>query len=119
MRREDCVGSGERVGVVGGELTEGARRPAEYGRHVVTDPFRVASGRHAERLRVHLGDGRRYAGSDHRQPEADLPAGVTADDLAVTLLAALQGGLLLAQVQRDTGPLETAVDTVLAFAWDG
>jgi len=44
------------------------------------------------------------------------PAGVTPDDLAVTLLAALQGGLLLAQVQRDTRPLETAVDTILALA---
>lgn len=45
-----------------------------------------------------------------------LPAGSNADDLAVTLLAALQGGLLLAQVQRDTRPLETAVDTILALA---
>jgi hypothetical protein len=38
------------------------------------------------------------------------------DDLAVTLLAALQGGLLLAQVQHDTRPLETAVDTLFALA---
>ena len=45
-----------------------------------------------------------------------LPAGISPDDLAVTLLAALQGGLLLAQVQRDTRPLETAVDTILALA---
>ena len=45
-----------------------------------------------------------------------LPADVDPDDLAVTLLAALQGGLLLAQVQRDTRPLETAVDTLLALA---
>ena len=45
-----------------------------------------------------------------------LPAGIDPDDLAVTLLAALQGGLLLAQVQRDTRPLETAVDTILALA---
>jgi TetR/AcrR family transcriptional regulator, transcriptional repressor for nem operon len=45
-----------------------------------------------------------------------LPAGINPDDLAVTLLAALQGGLLLAQVQRDTRPLETAVDTILALA---
>jgi TetR/AcrR family transcriptional regulator, transcriptional repressor for nem operon len=37
------------------------------------------------------------------------------DDIAVTLLAALQGGLLLAQVQRNTRPLETAVDTLLAL----
>jgi TetR/AcrR family transcriptional regulator, transcriptional repressor for nem operon len=45
-----------------------------------------------------------------------LPAGINPDDLAVTLLAALQGGLLLAQVQRDTRPLETALDTLLALA---
>jgi TetR/AcrR family transcriptional repressor of nem operon len=45
-----------------------------------------------------------------------LPDGTDPDSLAVTLLAALQGGLLLAQVQRDTRPLETAVDTVLELA---
>jgi TetR/AcrR family transcriptional regulator, transcriptional repressor for nem operon len=45
-----------------------------------------------------------------------LPAGTDPDDLALTLLAALQGGLLLAQVQRDTRPLETAIDTLLALA---
>jgi TetR/AcrR family transcriptional regulator, transcriptional repressor for nem operon len=50
------------------------------------------------------------------QAAGHLPAGVTPDDLAVTLLAALQGGLLLAQVERDARPLETAVDTILALA---
>lgn len=45
-----------------------------------------------------------------------LPDGTDPDDLAVTLLAALQGGLLLAQVQRDTGPLQTAIDTLLQLA---
>jgi len=40
---------------------------------------------------------------------------ISPDDIAVTLLAALQGGLLLAQVQRNTRPLETAVDTLLAL----
>ncbi|HEX3711447.1 MAG TPA: TetR/AcrR family transcriptional regulator [Trebonia sp.] len=45
-----------------------------------------------------------------------LPAGTDPDALAVILLAALQGGLLLAQVQRDTRPLETAVDTILELA---
>jgi TetR/AcrR family transcriptional repressor of nem operon len=45
-----------------------------------------------------------------------LPKGTDPDDLAVTLLAALQGGLLLAQVQRDTRPLETAIDTLLELA---
>ena len=54
-----------------------------------------------------------------RQAAGRLPPGVTSDDLAVTLLAALQGGLLLAQVQRDTRPLETALDTLLALASGG
>ena len=40
-------------------------------------------------------------------------AGLDPDDLAVTLLAAVQGGLLLAQVQRDTRPLEAALDAML------
>jgi TetR/AcrR family transcriptional repressor of nem operon len=49
------------------------------------------------------------------QTAGHLPAGISPDDLAVTLLAALQGGLLLAQVQRDTRPLETALDTILTL----
>jgi TetR/AcrR family transcriptional repressor of nem operon len=48
-----------------------------------------------------------------------LRAGISPDDLAVTLLAALQGGLLLAQVQRSTRPLETVVDTILGLASAG
>jgi TetR/AcrR family transcriptional regulator, transcriptional repressor for nem operon len=44
-----------------------------------------------------------------------LRSGMDPDDLAVTLLATLQGGLLLAQVERDTRPLETALDTFLAL----
>ena len=42
-----------------------------------------------------------------------LPDGVDSEAFAVTLLATLQGGLLLAQVQRDSRPLETAIDTLL------
>jgi TetR/AcrR family transcriptional regulator, transcriptional repressor for nem operon len=45
-----------------------------------------------------------------------LPDDTDPDDLAVTLLAVLQGGLLLAQVQRDARPFETAVDTLLQLA---
>jgi AcrR family transcriptional regulator len=44
-----------------------------------------------------------------------LRPGLDPDDAAVTVLATLQGGLLLAQVQRDTGALETALDTMLAL----
>ena len=48
--------------------------------------------------------------------DGKLPSGIDPDDLATTLLATLQGGLLLAQAQRSTRPLETAVDTLLALA---
>jgi AcrR family transcriptional regulator len=37
------------------------------------------------------------------------------DTLALAMLAALQGGLLLTQVQRSTRPLETALDAILAL----
>jgi TetR/AcrR family transcriptional repressor of nem operon len=47
--------------------------------------------------------------------DGKLPPDVDPDDLAVTLLATLQGGLLLAQVHRSSRPFETAVDTLLAL----
>ncbi|HTX84338.1 MAG TPA: TetR/AcrR family transcriptional regulator [Streptosporangiaceae bacterium] len=58
-----------------------------------------------------VGDGLRDPDAAYR-----LPDGIGPDDLAITLLATLQGGLLLAQVQRDTRPLETALDTLLELA---
>ena len=48
--------------------------------------------------------------------EGELASDVDPDDLAVTLLATLEGGLLLAQAQRSTRPIETAVNTLLALA---
>jgi TetR/AcrR family transcriptional repressor of nem operon len=89
------------LGSLGGQLAE------------TDDDARVRIAAGFDRWSAAIRDGLRA------QPETALPAGVTPDDLAVTLLAALQGGLLLAQVQRDTRPLETAVDTILALAWDG
>jgi TetR/AcrR family transcriptional regulator, transcriptional repressor for nem operon len=47
------------------------------------------------------------------QTRGDLPRSVDADDLALALLAALQGGLLLTQIRRDTKPLEVALDAML------
>ena len=47
-----------------------------------------------------------------------LASDIDPDDLAITLLATLEGGLLLAQVLRTTRPFETAVDTLLALAID-
>ena len=35
------------------------------------------------------------------------------DELALALLAALQGGLLLTQLRRDPEPLRAALDTVI------
>ena len=51
-----------------------------------------------------------------QQADGKLPSDIDPDDLATTLLATLQGGLLLAQVQRSTRPFETAVDTLLALS---
>ena len=48
--------------------------------------------------------------------EGKLAPGIDPDDLATTLLATLQGGLQLAQVQRSSRPLETAINTLLAAA---
>jgi AcrR family transcriptional regulator len=54
-------------------------------------------------------------GARRLQAASYLPASVDADDYAITLLAALQGGLLLAQVQQDSRPLQATVDTLLAL----
>jgi len=43
-----------------------------------------------------------------------LSADANPDDLATATLAALQGGLLLAKIQRTSRPLETALDAMLA-----
>src|SRR6201992_2051979 len=53
-----------------------------------------------------------------RSPHADgkLPPGIDPGDLAITLLATLEGGLLLSQVQQRSRPFETAINTLLALA---
>src|SRR5579862_388800 len=57
-----------------------------------------------------ISDGLRSGHADGK-----LPSGIDPDDLATTLLATLQGGLLLAQVQQSPRPIETAVNTHLAL----
>lgn len=37
------------------------------------------------------------------------------DQLALTFLAAIQGGLMLTQMRRETGPLEVAMDTMISL----
>jgi hypothetical protein len=44
----------------------------------------------------------------------DLPASANPDDLALAMLAAIQGGILLTQIYRETRPMEVALDTLLA-----
>jgi AcrR family transcriptional regulator len=58
-----------------------------------------------------IGDGLRSL-----QADGTLASDIDPDDLATTLLATLQGGLVLAQVHRSSRPFETAVDTLLALA---
>ena len=50
------------------------------------------------------------------QAEGELQSDIDPDDLAITLLATLEGGLLLAQVLGNSRPFETAIDTLLALA---
>ena len=87
------------LGSLGGQLAE-------------TDPearAHIASG--FDQWAAAIGDGLRSL-----EAEGKLPSGIDADDLAITLLATLEGGLLLAQVQRNTRPFETAIDTLLTLA---
>lgn len=53
------------------------------------------------------------AGLERLREAGDLPAGTDVARLATAVLASLQGGLLLAQVQRDAAPLAAALDTVV------
>ena len=63
----------------------------------------------------HRWDAALHGGYARMQNSGRLPADVDIDDLATATLAALQGGLLLSQMQRSTRPLEVALDTVIAY----
>jgi TetR/AcrR family transcriptional regulator, transcriptional repressor for nem operon len=47
------------------------------------------------------------------QDTGGLPAEMSADQLATGLLAALQGGYMLAQTERDAAPMATSIDMAL------
>jgi TetR/AcrR family transcriptional repressor of nem operon len=70
--------------------------------------------------RVRLGTSfRRWEGSIRdglrvMRERGDLAERADPDDLALALLAAVQGGILLTQVYRETKPMEVALDTMLA-----
>jgi TetR/AcrR family transcriptional regulator, transcriptional repressor for nem operon len=69
--------------------------------------------------RAHVSDGfKRWeaaiqSGLREMQARGRLAPDADPDTLALALLAALQGGLLLTQIQRDTKPLEAALDAML------
>ena len=69
---------------------------------------RLAVARGLHRWEARIRDGLRAM-----HARGDLPAEVDPDDLALATLAALQGGLLLTQIQRQTKPLEVALDAML------
>ena len=95
QREHHCTG-GCPIGSLGGQLSE-------------TDPD----------ARAHVAEGfKRWeaeiqSGLRAMQARGELTPDTDPDTLALALLAALQGGLLLTQVKRDTKPLEAALDTTI------
>ena len=86
------------LGSLGGQLAESDPEAREL----------IATG--FDQWAAAIGDGLRSL-----LAEGKLSSDIDPDDLATTLLATLQGGLLLAQVQRSSRPFETAVNTLLAL----
>jgi TetR/AcrR family transcriptional regulator, transcriptional repressor for nem operon len=95
QRSLDCRG-GCPIGSLGSELAETEPQAREQ----------VASG--FQRWEAAIQHGLREM---HRHGR--LAAEADPDKLALALLAALQGGLLLTQIERDTKPLEAALDAML------
>ena len=95
QRELNCTG-GCPIGSLGSELAE-------------TDP----------QARAHLADGfKRWeaaiqTGLREMHERGRLTPDADPDTLALALLAALEGGLLLTQIERDTRPLEAALDAML------
>jgi AcrR family transcriptional regulator len=95
QREHHCSG-GCPIGSLGGQLAE-------------TDPD----------ARAHVAEGfKRWeaeiqSGLREMQARGELTPDTDPDTLALALLAALQGGLLLTQVKRDTKPLEAALDAMI------
>jgi TetR/AcrR family transcriptional repressor of nem operon len=95
QRQLECRG-GCPIGTLGAEVAE------------TDSAARLAAARGFRRWEGRIRDGLRAM-----HARGDLPAGVNPDDLALATLAALQGGLLLTQIQRETRPLEVALDAML------
>ncbi len=95
MRRLGCVG-GCPIGSLANEIAE-------------TDPLaRAQVARSFVQWETMIRDGLKVIAA-----RGELPEGTEVDNLALATLAAIQGGLLLSEVRRDTAPLEAAVDTMI------
>jgi len=95
VRDLGCVG-GCPIGSLANELTE-------------TDPLaRAQLARSFAQWEVMIRDGLTVIAA-----RGELPPETDVDTMALAMLAAIQGGLLLSQIRRDTGPLEAAVDTMI------
>ena len=95
QRRLGCRG-GCPIGALGAEVAEN------------DTAARLAAARGLRRW-----EGRIRDGFQAMHARGDLPVGTDPEDLALATLAALQGGLLLTQLQRETKPLEVALDAIL------
>jgi AcrR family transcriptional regulator len=120
-RQRQAFGSGDGVEVWRDMVITAARRTQAkggcqlgslVGQLAESDPDAralIAAG--FNRWAAAIADGLRSLHADGK-----LASEIDPDDLATTLLATLQGGLLLAQVQRSTRPFETAINTLLALS---
>ncbi|WP_284744710.1 TetR/AcrR family transcriptional regulator [Amycolatopsis sp. RTGN1] len=95
-RRQNGAG-GCPLGSLSSELSDGH----PWARDALAAGFSAWSGAIRDGLAAMIGNGTLRPGTD-------------ADELALALLAAVQGGLLLAQAQRDTAALEAALSAVIA-----
>ena len=95
MRRRECRG-GCHIGSLASELSD--LDPA------ARSDLAAAFGRWISAIRD---------GLQAMQDRGDLQAGADVPRLACALMAAVEGGLLLAKAQRDVAPLEAALDTVI------
>jgi TetR/AcrR family transcriptional regulator, transcriptional repressor for nem operon len=95
QRRLGCRG-GCPIGALGAEVAE------------TDDVARLAAARGLRRWEARIRDGLLAM-----HARGGLPPGTDPVDLALATLAALQGGLLLTQIQRETRPLEVALDAML------
>jgi TetR/AcrR family transcriptional regulator, transcriptional repressor for nem operon len=93
----DCKG-GCPVGSLAGELAETS---ATY-RNDLARSFNEWEGAIREGIRA-------------MRARGELPGDSDPDQLALALLAAVQGGLLLTKVRRSTAPLEAALDAMIAY----